>query len=539
MKIVPFLIALLVTSNSWCQSLENARDLFERFEYSNSSKVYEKVIAKGSIPLEDYKRLAYAYFAIGDYEKCLPISDSIIKTDDVEAYFYYVNGEVNMGSRNYEKARTSYEAYMELDNEFDVSINLQSSKLIPTWTPKTYLMNSQMEGNTSKADISGPMFGEYTIRYSEIATDRQGKQMNNDSTELMLANPMIGSNGEFKFISIDDTLLDKSISSISFFPNGEDVLFSINKPLAENVMDMVPHIYKGEFNKSTNLISNISLWEYSGYEDSTSCTHATVNASGDMVVFTKMGEYTNGADLYLSKLSNGTWSKPTELKSLNTKYDEMYPMFMGDSLLTLASDGRPGYGGLDVYVAKVKGSMFSDLAHISSPVNSFKDDFNFCYYSADSARYTSNRKGGSGDDDIYFIKYSEPLPPVVKKDSVDFNEFAANWKIPRVYFDFNKFDLNEEVLNISELVMFLTTYTNSSIMIEGHTDERGNADYNYNLGYKRAASVKAELVKKGIREGQIKVSSKGETDPQNDCTGGCSESEHAKNRVALIKLNAK
>jgi outer membrane protein OmpA-like peptidoglycan-associated protein len=47
------------------------------------------------------------------------------------------------------------------------------------------------------------------------------------------------------------------------------------------------------------------------------------------------------------------------------------------------------------------------------------------------------------------------------------------------------------------------------------------------------------LVKKGIREGQIKVSSKGETDPQNDCTGGCSESEHAKNRVALIKLNAK
>lgn len=538
MKIVPILIALLVTSNLWSQTLESARDLFERFEYSSSAKVYEKVIASGFIPLEDYKRMAYAYFVIGDYEKCLPMSDSILETADVENYFYYVNGEVNMGSRNYEKASESYEKYLQLDNEFDVNIKLQSIKLIPTWTPQTYLINAQVDGNTSKADVSGPSYGNRIIRYSEIGKDSQGKQMNTDSTDLMLAHPMIGMDENFEFISIDDTLMDKSISSISFFPNGEDVLLCINKPLAKNELDLVPHIYKGKYNAADNLISNINLWEFSGYEDSTSCTHVTINASGNMVVFTKMGETTNGADLYVSKLSNGTWSKPTELKDLNTSHDEMYPIFMGDTLLSMASDGRPGYGGLDIYLAEVSGSAFSNVSHIKSPVNSFKDDFNFCYYSADSARYTSNRKGGMGDDDIYFIKYSEQIPLVID-DSVAFPDFVRNWKVPKIYFEFDKFNLNEDELNLSELVEFLKFYTSSSIEIEGHTDRRGTADYNYNLAYNRASSLKTELVKRGIREGQIKVTSKGSLDPQNDCGAGCSEADHAENRVALIKLNAK
>ena len=77
----------------------------------------------------------------------------------------------------------------------------QSIKLIPTWTPQTYLINNQMEGNTTKADISGPSFGENTIRYSEIAKDSKGIQMNTDSTDLMLAYPMIGRDGIFNFIS--------------------------------------------------------------------------------------------------------------------------------------------------------------------------------------------------------------------------------------------------------------------------------------------------------------------------------------------------
>jgi len=540
MKTTSLLIALLISSGLWSQSLDQARSLFERYEYASSVKEYEKVLKTRPVPLEDYKQIAYAYFIIGEYENCLPISDSILKTDDVEPFFYYVNAEVNMGQRNYEQARISYEKYITLDDEYDVTLKFESCKLIPTWSPETYLVNEPLGENTTKADITGPNFNGKFIRYSEVGKDSTGQHVHNydiDDSELILAKPLIGSNEHFGYISIDDSIMGKSISSLSFFPNGEDVLLSISQPIVKEQIDMVPHIYKGIYDKESNQISNIELWAYSGYEDTSSCSQATINASGNVIVFTKMSEATNGADLYMSTLTGDSWSKPEAISSLNTAYDEMYPMFMGDTLLSLASDGRPGYGGLDVYLADVSGSSFSSIKHLKSPVNSFKDDFNFCYYSIDSARYTSNRIGGVGDDDMYFVKFSEPYVKPLS-DSTDFNDFVNDWGVPVVYFDFDKFNIGDDIENISGLIDFLTKYTNSSIEIEGHTDRRGNIDYNYNLAYKRANTVKAELVKKGIREGQIKVSSKGETDPQFDCANGCSEADHSKNRVALIKLNA-
>lgn len=48
------------------------------------------------------------------------------------------------------------------------------------------------------------------------------------------------------------------------------------------------------------------------------------------------------------------------------------------------------------------------------------------------------------------------------------------------------------------------------VLIQGYTDQQGSAGYNKQLGLKRAATVKAELVKAGIAEHRIKVVSLGE-----------------------------
>lgn len=168
------------------------------------------------------------------------------------------------------------------------------------------------------------------------------------------------------------------------------------------------------------------------------------------------------------------------------------------------------------------------------------NDFNFQYYdSQDSAIYTSNRNSGIGDDDMYFVKFSEPyVQPPVPIDSSEFTDFVNNWKVPRIYFDYNKFNLEEDFNKLDELIVFLKKYPKSSIVIEGHTDRRGSIDYNYNLGYKRADRVAKELTDAGISDGQITVKSKGKEDPQIDCKT-CTEADHAKNRVALILLNPK
>jgi peptidoglycan-associated lipoprotein len=63
---------------------------------------------------------------------------------------------------------------------------------------------------------------------------------------------------------------------------------------------------------------------------------------------------------------------------------------------------------------------------------------------------------------------------------------------------------------------YLKRWTSTRIVVEGHCDERGTAEYNLGLGERRAAAVKDYLVSLGISADRIAVVSKGKEAPQ--CT---------------------
>ena len=69
----------------------------------------------------------------------------------------------------------------------------------------------------------------------------------------------------------------------------------------------------------------------------------------------------------------------------------------------------------------------------------------------------------------------------------------------------------------------------SSIVIEGHCDERGTAEYNMALGQRRAEETKKYLINLGIKESIIKTISYGEERPLDP---GNNEEAWAKNRRA-------
>ena len=400
-----------------------------------------------------------------------------------------------------------------------------------------------MIDNSDKSDFSGPLFKQGYINFHEAGRDSVGNLIVGSSlenAELMVMRPYyFENNSEPIEITISDSLKDAAMTSFSMDNNARKVYLTLSKPLEKNSVDRAPHIYVGDIDN--NAITNIRLWEYSGYEDTTATAHVTINESGNVLIFSKLGESTNGSDLYVSTKSGTQWTKPQPVTILNTKMDEMYPMFIGDTLLSFSSDGRVGYGGLDVFLATMNGKEPSNIKHLKAPINSFKDDFNFVYYAgADSARYSSNRSTGIGDDDVYFVKFKvtdkveEPI-----QDSTDFYEFADNWVDPIVYFDFEKFDLSKDVNKLADLVAFLNKYPSSSVSIEGHTDRRGTDYYNMILGEKRATAIRKELMERGVRAEQITTVSKGRNEPQQDCANGCTEAQHALNRVGIIRLKAK
>lgn len=541
MKILSTLIVLVSASTLWSQSLDEAVMWFEKYEYARAAEIYGEYAKTKPLPKEDYERLGYAYFVIGDYEKGAPIADSLIKTNDSAPFFHYMHAEISMAMGDYATAKTSFEKYQSLDSEYNVAAKIKSCDLIPTWSAIPEAKAVLAKNNTTKADITGGYYQNEILHFKESGLDSLGTGMEAtdiDNSELILAQPYLENvEGVSHRIAVNSGIENASVISMTFIPNSEVVLLTIAQPMAEKQMDMVPHIYQGVYNESLRSVDSVKLWAYSGYEDSTSCAHATANSNGTKVVFTKIGNNTKNADLFESSLTNGQWSKPVEVTKLNTAMDEMYPMFVGDSILTFSSNGYPGYGALDIFTANA--NDYSNRTHLKSPVNSFMDDFNFVYNDEKNARFTSNREGGQGDDDVYAVNFGEKEPIIEVPDSSDFNDFVANWTIPKVYFSFDKFNVEKDINNLEGLVAFLAKYTNSHIVIEGHTDRRGTSAYNFNLGYSRAQAVKYALVNKGISAKQIEIISKGRTEPQIDCSAGCSEDEHAKNRVALIELIAK
>jgi outer membrane protein OmpA-like peptidoglycan-associated protein len=87
---------------------------------------------------------------------------------------------------------------------------------------------------------------------------------------------------------------------------------------------------------------------------------------------------TGNKDIYVSyKLENGKWTKAENLgPNINTVYDEISPFIhVNGRTLFIASNGKPGFGGYDVYRSEYENGSWSATENFGSPVNNHEDQF--------------------------------------------------------------------------------------------------------------------------------------------------------------------
>ncbi|GAB4038161.1 OmpA family protein [Spirosoma gilvum] len=112
-----------------------------------------------------------------------------------------------------------------------------------------------------------------------------------------------------------------------------------------------------------------------------------------------------GIDLYRTSIdASGRFSRPVNMgRDINTPGDEMFPYVGANAKLYFASDGHPGLGKLDVFIATRSGGV-TRVENMGQPINSPADDFGLIYTDPNKGFLASNRSGGKGDDDIYFFQ---------------------------------------------------------------------------------------------------------------------------------------
>ncbi|HEV7350571.1 OmpA family protein [Telluribacter sp.] len=200
----------------------------------------------------------------------------------------------------------------------------------------------------------------------------------------------------------------------TFFKDGNRVIFTRN------------NFSNGKYGKSQDGINKLKLFTAENINgswtrieelplngDDFSTGHPSLNADNTLLYFASdrpggMG----GTDIYVSRLENGTWSEPQNLgPEVNTKGNEMFPFVDERGGLYFSSDGWPGMGDLDIYYAVMEQPVKPRKSiNLGAPINSSKDDFGILTDGDRSQGYfSSNRRNGGSDDDIYSFEREGPL----------------------------------------------------------------------------------------------------------------------------------
>ena len=86
--------------------------------------------------------------------------------------------------------------------------------------------------------------------------------------------------------------------------------------------------------------------------------------------------------------------------------------------------------------------------------------------------------------------------------------------IRTIYFEYDSITINAEGQSaLNSHAEYLSLNPNKTMIIEGHTDERGTREYNLSLGERRGKAVADFLTASGVQGQQIEVRSYGEENP--------------------------
>lgn len=146
-----------------------------------------------------------------------------------------------------------------------------------------------------------------------------------------------------------------------------------------------------------------------------SFAHPAISPDGNWLYFTSdMPGGKGGLDIWRVRLIGGTTGGVENLgEPINTAGDEEFPTFRPNGDLYFSSNGHPGLGGLDIFIAKVGKDHKYHLEHPGYPLNSQGDDFGMTFEGPHNRGFfSSNRNDARGWDHIYSFELPEIIQTV-------------------------------------------------------------------------------------------------------------------------------
>jgi len=337
---------------------------------------------------------------------------------DYIAYLYL--GQQQLKLANYKAAAQNFSLYLEQEpNDELARAGLMSCELAPEWKeyPNDYTVKKETLFNSRRSDFSPMLFGD---EFEQLLITSTRTQSTGDDLSSIT-----GVKGADMFLSKKDdegkwkqpeeieseinTEYEDGVSCLS--ADGKTMYFTrcSNDPdYPRNAEIFKSSRSEGAWGKPTKCeISKDTLSSYA---------HPAASPDGNWLYFVSdMPGGIGGYDIWRARILNGELTGAENLgRPINTAGDEMFPSFRPNGELYFSSNGHPGMGGLDIFMA-VNDSTTGGwiITNLQYPLNSPMDDFGMTFEGLyNRGFFSSSRNDGKGWDHIYSFYKPEILQTV-------------------------------------------------------------------------------------------------------------------------------
>ena len=444
--------ALLLTACGADTAMKKGDKFFALGEYYDAASQYKKAYSQTSSKERFLRgqralRMAECYRRINQTQRAIAAYNNAVRYNLVDTTVILRLAQLQLKNANYKEAER---LYLELKDSMMrnplVDVGLHSARMAPRWKEQAeysgYTVKKQELFNSRRAEYSPMLAGDDSDQLYFSSTRNQAK---GDEVSGITGTK----NADIFFSQRDDKgkwskpeAIDSDLNSeedegaCAFSPDFKTMYLTVcktdpNYPRYAQIA--TSQRSDASWGKATVLdISKDTLSTFA---------HPTVSPDGMWLYFVSdMPGGMGGYDIWRAELTTRGVGPLENLGApVNTPGNELFPTFRPNGDLYFSSDGHPGMGGLDIFVAKpqseegivnnekfaaatdttaeANSSLFTNtyylLDHPGVPLNSAGDDFGMTFEGLHNRGYfCSNRGDARGWDHIFSFEKAEIIQTV-------------------------------------------------------------------------------------------------------------------------------
>jgi len=408
-NIIYTILSLFILSSAYAQSQDTKKAdlLFESYQFSPAIKEYEKLVKNKKADTYVYNQLAEAYYYLNDSKKATENYEKAIKKEQkAQTYFNYAQALKAEGKHDQANKQMDKFASLAPNDQRAIAYRTNPNYLQSLQSlPKSYEVKEATINNPDSNDFAAILTNDNIVHFVSNRSGKRDKRGTGIAYQDIFRSVHSDAGTFSEPISVTDLNSKFHDGPLTFSADGKYVYFSRDgrsggttaKNKNANARIGTVGIYRAE--KKDGKWTNIKPLPFNSTEYNVG--NPSLTKDGKTLYFASdMPGGFGGTDIWMVTINkNGTYGKPENLgEKVNTPGRETFPFVDDQGTIYFSSNGRLGFGGLDVFKLAIGTNQ---AVNLGEPINSEKDDFGFTFNNDKNVGFvSSNRKG---TDNIYHV----------------------------------------------------------------------------------------------------------------------------------------